>query len=132
MIRFFTFILSILYFTTASGATVYVHYCMGKIVEWNMAGSDSEQCPNCGMEKDKKGAKDCCKDEHKQLKGISDHSIAESAFYGFQLTSLAVPVSYFEASTIALSSIAEENPTGNAPPESSHIPLYKRNRVFRI
>lgn len=125
-------ILALTYFASTSGATVYLHYCMGQIVEWNVTGSEQETCPNCGMDKSKTSEKDCCKDEHKQLKNTNDHSISETAFQGMQLVASALPVSFIETPAITFSSITEENPTSNAPPQSSGIAIYKRNCVFRI
>ena len=61
MKQFLILILSFTYFASTSGATVYMHYCMGKMVEWNVMGSEKNKCPNCGM--DKKEEKACCKDE---------------------------------------------------------------------
>jgi len=103
---------------------------MGKMVEWNVMGSEKNKCPTCGM--DKKEDKGCCKDEHKQLKVTNDHSITETAFQGMQLVALALPASHFEVPDANFSSITEENPTSNAPPRSSGVAIYKRNCVFRI
>lgn len=132
MKKFLILILAFTYFASTSGATVYMHYCMGKIVEWNVTRNEKEKCPHCGMDKSKKSDKDCCKDDHKQLKVTNEHSITETAFQGMQLVASALPVSYFDISAISFSSITEENPTSNAPPQSSSIAIYKRNCVFRI
>ena len=132
MKKFLVLILTFAYIASTSGATVYLHYCMGKMVEWNVMGNEKDKCPNCGMDKSKKDSKGCCKDEHKQLKVTNHHSIVENAFQGMQLVALALPVSDFEIPAIAFSSITEENPTSNAPPRSSSIAIYKRNGVFRI
>ena len=125
-------ILAFTYFASTSGATVYMHYCMGKMVEWNVMGNEKEKCPHCGMDKSNKDGKGCCKDEHKQLKVTNDHSITETAFQGMQLVALALPASHFEVPDANFSSITEENPTSNAPPRSSGVAIYKRNCVFRI
>ena len=132
MKKFLILILTFTYFASTSGATVYMHYCMGKMVEWNVTGSEKENCPHCGMDKSKKSDKGCCKDEHKQLKVINDHNITETALQVLHVAALALPVSFIEIPAIAFSSITEENPTGNAPPRSSGIAIYKRNCVFRI
>ena len=131
MKKYLLLILTFSYFASTTGATVYLHYCMGKMVEWNIVGNEKDSCPGCGMDKSKKSSKDCCNDEHKQLKVVTDHSITETALKGLHLTTLALPVSYIDITAIAFSSIAEENPTSNAPPESNGIALYKRNCVFR-
>ena len=132
MKKFLVLILALTYFASTSGAMVYMHYCMGKMVEWIVLGNEKEKCPHCGMDKSKKDDKGCCKDEHKQLKVTNHHNITETAFQGIQLLSSALPVSYLEIPGVIVSSITEENPTGNAPPQSSGIAIYKRNCVFRI
>ncbi len=132
MKKFLILILTFAYIASTSGATVYLHYCMGKMVEWNVLGNDKNRCPNCGMDKSEKDSGTCCKDEHKQLKVTNDHSIAATAFQGMQLLAFAVPVSYTEIPDVHFSSIMEENPTGNAPPRSGSTPIYKRNCLFRI
>lgn len=132
MKQFLILILSFTYLASTSGATVFMHYCMGKMVEWNVMGNEKEKCPHCGMDKGKKDDKGCCKDEHRHLKVTNDHNITETAFQGMQLVALALPASDFEVPDVTFSSITEENPTSNAPPQSSGIALYKRNCVFRI
>lgn len=76
MKKLLTTILLISYFIASSGATIHVHYCMGKAVEIGLSKKDKdEKCPGCGM-KDKKG---CCNDKETRIK-ISDdhqHSIAD-------------------------------------------------------
>lgn len=118
--------------TTASGATVYMHYCMGKVVEWNIMGKEKSKCPKCGVTKNNKNCKGCCKDEHKQLKS-SDHNIIQDAFQGMQISAIALlPTFKFEYNTITFSSVTEENPNSNAPPRIQDVPLFIRNCVFRI
>ena len=132
MKKFLILILTFAYFASTSGATVYMHYCMGKMVEWNVIGNKKEKCPSCGMDKNKKNDKDCCKDEHKQVKVDEDHYTSYVAFQAMQIAAAALPVSFIEIPAITFSSITEENPTSNAPPQSRGIAIYKRNCVFRI
>lgn len=132
MKKFFATILAVLYLATTTGATVHLHYCMDKLVEQNLWHSEKEPCSKCGMEKSQQTDKGCCKDEHKRVKVENDHYTSDIAFQAMQLAAIALPVSFIEIPQIAFSSITEENPTGNAPPRSSSIALYKRNGVFRI
>ncbi len=132
MKKIFLVILAFTYFASTSGATLHLHYCMGKMVEWSVSGNEEENCPVCGSDKSKMVEKGCCKDEHKQLKITNDHSITETAFQGLCLMAVALPVSFIDIPAITFSSITEENPTTNAPPHSSGTPIYKRNCVFRI
>jgi len=132
MKKIFLVILAFTYFASTSGAILHLHYCMGKMVEWSVSGNEEENCPVCGSDKGKMVEKGCCKDEHKQLKVTNDHSITETAFQGLWLMAVAFPVSFIDIPAITFSSITEENPTTNAPPHSTGIPIYKRNCVFRI
>ncbi|MBX3255626.1 hypothetical protein DC498_21455 [Terrimonas sp.] len=132
MKKIFLFILAFTYFASTSGATLHLHYCMGKMVEWSVSDNEEENCPICGSDKGKMVEKGCCKDEHKQLKITNDHSITETAFQGLYLMAVALPDSFIDIPAITFSSITEENPTSNAPPYSTGTPIYKRNCVFRI
>jgi hypothetical protein len=132
MKKIFLVILAFTYFASTSGAILHLHYCMGKMVEWSVSGNEEGNCPVCGSDKGKMVEKGCCKDEHKQLKVTNDHSITETAFQGLWLMAVALPVSFIDIPAITFSSITEENPTTNAPPHSTGIPIYKRNCVFRI
>lgn len=66
-----TFILFI-YSSIAIGATVYVHYCMNKVVNFSLSASETRKCSKCGM--NKSGKKSCCKDQHKQVLLTSDYN----------------------------------------------------------
>ncbi len=79
MKRLTIFLLLLLYVTVSSGFTVHLHYCMGELVESNLAHSDDPTCGGCGMEKDSSSNDGCCKDEHKQVKVDQDKKLAEIA-----------------------------------------------------
>ena len=51
MKKFITAILAVLYLGTSSGATIHMHYCMGKLADWGLGHQNSKTCGNCGMEK---------------------------------------------------------------------------------
>jgi hypothetical protein len=63
--------LLVIYGVSSIGATVHLHYCMGKFVNWSFTESKDDKCGNCGMKG--KSKKDCCKDEHKEFKLKTDH-----------------------------------------------------------
>ena len=73
MKRLLVTILAILYLGTSTGATIHMHYCMGKLVDMKLWHSGRDKCGNCGMKKSKACAKKCCKDEHKLVKLEKDH-----------------------------------------------------------
>ena len=58
-------ILAVLYFMTSTGATIHMHYCMGKMVSWALwhKHDKKDDCKNCSMAK-KKG---CCEDKHQTI-----------------------------------------------------------------
>ncbi len=129
--KIFAAILAILYFTATTGATVHLHFCMGKLVDESLWHNETEQCSKCGMDLGHQ-ANDCCKDVHKQVKLQNDHYLADMNFQVSQFSAIALPVAFIEIPAAEIASIAEDNPVSNAPPRSRDIPIYKRNCVFRI
>ncbi len=67
------------YGITTVGATVHVHYCMDKIIGWDLSQTESSTCGKCGM-KENSTKKGCCKDELKQLKIDNDYQTSTVAF----------------------------------------------------
>lgn len=70
MKRFAAAILAVLYISTSAGATVHLHYCMGKLADWSLGQKESKTCGNCGMKTNEAKEKGCCNDENKFLKTI--------------------------------------------------------------
>jgi len=132
MKKFITAILAILYLGTSSGATIHMHYCMGKLADWGLGHNKSKTCGECGMEKSDEKDNGCCKDEHKFVKNDTDQKIAEAGFQMMQLISAALPVSFFEIHGNNISSLTEENPISHAPPRSGGVAVYIRNCTFLI
>ena len=75
-----TILLLVLYTTSTIGATVHVHYCMGKLVGYSLRHSDVDACDKCGM-KETKQKKGCCNEEHKQIKVKDEHNKANANEY---------------------------------------------------
>lgn len=80
MKKIFVAILAILYLSTSIGATIQLHYCMGKFVEATLSHKNNSICGRCGMEKTPESTKGCCKDEYKQIKIDKDQKPSESEF----------------------------------------------------
>jgi hypothetical protein len=132
MKNFAIVILAFLYLSTSAGATIHLHYCMGKLVNWGLWHSDSKKCSKCGMNKSHKTQKNgCCKDEHKQIKNDKDQKAAETTVYLIHAASVAVLIYQYEISSVNISSITENNPLSNAPPRSP-VAIYIRNCIFLI
>ncbi len=94
MKKVFLLILAFAYLATSSGATVYIHQCMGKTIEWDLKGDENNKCDKCGMHKN--AANDCCQDHVKMIKMQNDQNIPGTFFSKiFFSTSIPTPVYSF-------------------------------------
>ncbi|TAJ60619.1 MAG: hypothetical protein EPO58_05000 [Chitinophagaceae bacterium] len=121
-------ILAVVYITVSSGATINMHYCMGKLMTVDLKQEQKGTCGSCGMEK--VGHKGCCKDEQKKLQIEKDQKISESSFQFLSFVSdISVPCyfSYSDHSSLSIS-----YPVSHAPPGVETIPIFIRNCNFRI
>ena len=129
--KFIVTILALVYIGSSTGATVYMHYCMGKLADWGLGHNKSKTCGQCGMEKNDEKDNGCCKDENKFVKNTADQKIVESQFQLIQIA-VSLPVSFFEIPANDFRSVTEENPISHAPPRSNGIAVYILNRTFLI
>jgi hypothetical protein len=115
------------------GATIHLHYCMGKLVDWGLMGNSSSKCSNCGMKKSHNSmAQGCCKDEYKQIKNDKDQKISEG-FTHLHKTGIEIAPVVFSTHAINLPvTLCQEFPKNNAPPRSCPSSLHIINCVFRI
>jgi len=125
-------ILAIVYISTSVGATVHVHYCMGKMANWGFGQNEAKTCSKCGMEQSEKKGNGCCKDENKFIKNNADQKTAAATLQMAHLIAVDLPVSIYAISIAGLTTVTEENPVSNAPPRSSGVAVYIRNCVFRL
>ena len=125
-------IVALLYISTSTGATLYIHYCMGKVAGWGFGVNNSKTCGGCGMEKSDEKDNGCCKDEHKILKTDSDQKTTKSVFLFIQLIVLSQPTSFFIIPAPYFTSVTVENPLTHAPPRNTGVAVYIRNCVFLI
>ena len=121
-------ILAVFYLASSVGATVHLHYCMDKFIDWSLLKGDGDKCNKCGMEKE--GG--CCKDENKFVKNNVDQKIAESSIQLEQMAAVATPAAFIYTSEHYFSSSIQEYPRGNAPPRNNGIGIYILNNVFRL
>jgi len=128
MKKLFVAILAILYISTSTGATVYTHYCMGKLADWGLGHNKSSTCGNCGMEKNN----GCCKDEHKFIKNEADQKVVESFIQLMEFAGVALHPGYAELSLLHISSVSEENPASNSPPRHYGVAVYIFSRNLLI
>jgi hypothetical protein len=136
MKRFIAVILTFIYISTAIGANVQLHYCMGKLVKWELGSGKKDLCEACGMKKDPAGnsigKKKCCEDEYKELKLKKDQRASENAqalvFAPFEAT----PVTVYNLPDVKAVSLATEFPVAAAPPGTADVPVFLLNCNFRI
>lgn len=133
MKKFVTAILAMLYLSTASGATVHMHFCMGKLADWSvLMHNDEDTCSNCGMDKSANKDNGCCKDEHKFIENDNDQKAVESFVINLSLQVIDLPVVFPDVADVPVVSITEEHPMSNAPPRSSGVAVYILNSTFLI
>jgi hypothetical protein len=132
MKRFFAFILFLIYSVTSIGATVQLHYCMGKLSGWSitLAESNLKECSKCGMEK-AHSDKGCCHDENKLLK-IQDDQKANYVSLDILKLSVSAAVSVDQSVACLLPQKKQLPSKSNAPPLIGDLDLCIRNCVFRI
>ena len=123
-------ILAFTYLAVSSGATLNLHYCMGKLVSWDLSHQQDAKCGTCGMKK--AGHKGCCKDEHKTFQIDKDQKTTESAFHYLPLFSDVIIPTYGALAGLPVSSIAINYPTSHAPPPIRPIPIFVLHCHFRI
>lgn len=93
MKKFLLLIVTLACFVSTSGATIYFHQCMGKMVAWDFHGDKEAKCDKCGM--DKNAPNDCCNDEVKVLKVKSDQFLPTSFAKCLLFSDYALPVTFF-------------------------------------
>ncbi len=127
MKRIVVSILAVFYLASSVGATVHLHYCMDKFIDWSLL-KDGDKCNKCGMEKD--GG--CCKDENKFVKNNIDQKVAESSFQLIQMAAVNSPAAFIHTTEYYVTSITQENSFDHALPRSNSVGIYLLNSVFRL
>jgi len=121
-------ILAVFYLASSVGATVHLHYCMDKFIDWSLLKGDGDKCNKCGMEKD--GG--CCKDENKLVKNNTDQKVAESTIQLIQASGVATPSAFVNVADHYSFTLTEEYPINHAPPRNNGVGIYILNNVFRL
>jgi len=136
MKRFIAVILTFVYMSTAMGANVQLHYCMGKLVEWEFGSSKKDHCKSCGMKKAAAGVsinkKKCCEDEYKELKLKKDQRVSENAQPLIFAPVGVTPVVAYTLPAVHAVSLATEFPVAAAPPGNTTVPVFLLHCHFRI
>ena len=119
------------------GATVHFHYCMGRLVGWDLIAKDSRDCMSCGMAKERAtmgcsvGMKNCCHDENKHFQNDRAQKPAQGWMdLNMAPVLLALPVPGWNMPVVFTPVMA--HPVANGPPLADRIPIFLRNCTFRI
>ena len=123
-------ILALVYLTVSSGATIHLHYCMGKLMSWGLSDKKDGKCGACGMQK--AGHKGCCHDEQKLVKSEKDQIAHQFAFQFLNISTDAIAFNYMQLPLLYPHSTVLENPTAHAPPRLGAVPIFVINCSFRI
>ncbi|WP_431210247.1 HYC_CC_PP family protein [Puia sp. P3] len=137
MKKVFVSILAILYLSTSMGATVHLHYCMGRLVAWGLMDKESRDCVSCGMSKSEAmpgcsvGMKNCCHDEHMHFQNDPAQKLVQS-WVEWNLAPALVVMPYQGWNEPVVIAPAIDRPVAHGPPLSGKVPVFLRNCSFRI
>ena len=129
MKRFFIAILSLLYICTSTGATVHMHYCMGKLIGLELDYSAKSGCSNCGMST--KAQEGCCDNKQIQVKVDKEQQVTYNNISLFN-PQIAIAPEYPIIDGLLHNSAIIAHPSIHGPPLITHIPVYLFNCNFRI
>ncbi len=133
MKKFIVAIFSLLYLTSSAGATIYLHYCMGKLVGSSLWYEHNERCGKCGMIKvGKKDTNGCCKDEQKPVKIDKDQEAIQNSIQLAQNSGIAIVPSLIGFGTVILPPLCRENTTYQFRFRKWEQSLFLLNCLFRI
>ncbi len=128
-------IIALLHITYSIGINVHSHYCMGKLVKYELFSNSSSTCSICGMKQEaaNPSKKGCCKDEQKLVKLQKDQKTTDKVSIAKINFSSADFLAFFETkNTIPLVSKRIVSHYYTHHYRDSKIPVYLSNCVFRI
>ncbi len=133
----FIAILAFVYLSTSVGATIHFHYCMGKLIAWGLVNHETKNCNYCGMPKSSGNQdnwefqKNCCKDEHKQVKNDKDQKPAQVELQVNKL--IPDPLIHLQdLAGLKVYPLIIAHPSAHAPPIIGHEPIFLLCCNFRI
>lgn len=125
MKKFLVTILAVIYLATTTGATLHMHYCMGKIFSVDMVKKDG--CSKCGMQTNE----GCCKDEFKVIKVNDNHQLTANEIH-FAPSFAVLTNQYNITEPVFFDAATSSSTHNNSPPNSSGTSLCILNCVFRL
>ncbi len=138
MKKVLTTILAFVYLSTSMGATIHLHYCMGKLASWGLIDHESKNCMKCGMVKQTPASQHlttsmgCCRDEHKQIKSNQDQKSSPAEFFKYTNLYPVLVLQEPAAGNSPVFSGAMAYPNAHAPPLLDKLPRFILFRNFRI
>jgi hypothetical protein len=117
------------YTFASSGASVDVHYCMGKFIGLDFNYYGKNDCSNCGMPT--KTEKGCCHDKLIQVKIDKEQQVTYNNFSLFS-NQTAICATYGAPDDPLPDSTVITYPSIHGPPSISHTSIYLFNCSFRI
>jgi len=119
---------SIFYFVVASGFSLSLHYCAGKLKSVSLFQDPDGGC--CGG---RKKSMDCCKDKALVYKASDKHqAAAKTLIPAVSVQSLITAPETVDAHLYRIMPDAGLRPYSNAPPFPGPEPVYLLHRNFRI
>lgn len=119
MKKFIFLLATLAYFASTSGATIYFHECMGKVIDVNFKPNERNECFNCGMHKNAAG--DCCNDHVKVLKIQNDNQLPVSFLKNLQAPLIALPATFFISPDESIGGKNRSTPLSYTPPRSNEL-----------
>jgi hypothetical protein len=122
-------ILLVTYTFAASGASVDLHYCMGKFIGWDFDYASKNGCSECGMQT--KPDKGCCDNKQIQVKVDKDQQVVYKSI-SFGSVHFAIVLHSTIADDVLVNANTILHPSIHAPPLISNTAIYLLNCNFRI
>ena len=119
------------YGAASLGATVHVHYCMDKLVEWGMTSCEGGMCSQKGMMKGMDDNK-CCKHGYNQLKVETHYKDAVTVIDFKKFTVIANHGFPYQNDFSAISVTTKNSYTNNNYLRRPNNKIYILNCVYRI
>jgi len=116
----------LVYGLSASGATVHLHYCCGELENVSLTTEHNPGCPE--KDGDWKG---CCDSKKLDLKIKADQNLVAKWVASFSSFDVAGFIAAYPFPALPSNPAFHTFPTG-PPLVKSSVPLFLRNRVFRI
>lgn len=126
-------ILAFIYMVATTGATMHMHYCMGRLADTGFFEEEGGHCSLCGMEKTGDDDNGCCNDEKETVKISIDQKYSPASVFYFDQLFTQLPAVFTGFQPQWFIEVGDKvPPVSHAPPRSPQVPEYLMNCHFRI